>query len=207
MANPLAEAFVRIRPMSAGFGKEMQSQLDAEGRTAGASGAKAGESFAAGMKSKVSKLAKGISEGTIGAAVAIGAASIDMAAKFQTGLNTLVTSAGESEKNLAEAFRTASQRGAILLFDEVDSFLRDRRKALHRHEAALTNEFLQQLDAHAGIIEDARPYEGDALASEARSYLRQLEMLMQETTEEEEFEGIAHNWVEARKHAIRTGIR
>ena len=100
MANPLAEAFVRIRPMSAGFGKEMQSQLDAEGRTAGASGAKAGESFAAGMKSKVSKLAKGISEGTIGAAVAIGAASIDMAAKFQTGLNTLVTSAGESEKNL-----------------------------------------------------------------------------------------------------------
>lgn len=59
---------------------------------------------------------------------------------------------GESEKNLARAFREAEDRGAVLLFDEVDSFLRDRRAALQRFEVALTNEFLQRLDAHRGIV-------------------------------------------------------
>lgn len=59
---------------------------------------------------------------------------------------------GESEQNLARAFREAADRGALLLFDEVDSFLRDRREAAWRHDVQLTNEFLQQLEAHPGIV-------------------------------------------------------
>jgi transitional endoplasmic reticulum ATPase len=59
---------------------------------------------------------------------------------------------GESEQNLARAFREAADRGAVLLFDEADSFLLDRRGAAWRHELQLTNEFLQQLEAHAGIV-------------------------------------------------------
>lgn len=59
---------------------------------------------------------------------------------------------GESEQNLARAFEEASARGAILLFDEVDSFLLDRRGATARHELQLTNEFLQQLEVHAGVV-------------------------------------------------------
>lgn len=59
---------------------------------------------------------------------------------------------GESEQNLARAFREAAERGAVLLFDEVDSFLRDRAGATWRHEVQLTNEFLQQLERHPGIV-------------------------------------------------------
>jgi AAA+ superfamily predicted ATPase len=59
---------------------------------------------------------------------------------------------GEAEQNLAAAFREATRSGAILLFDEVDSFLRERRYALQRHEVTMTNEFLQQLEAYEGIL-------------------------------------------------------
>ncbi len=36
---------------------------------------------------------------------------------------------GETEKAIAAAFRAAEEEGAVLLFDEADSFLRDRRGA------------------------------------------------------------------------------
>jgi hypothetical protein len=36
---------------------------------------------------------------------------------------------GESEKNIAAAFRQAEREGALLLIDEVDSFLRERSGA------------------------------------------------------------------------------
>jgi SpoVK/Ycf46/Vps4 family AAA+-type ATPase len=59
---------------------------------------------------------------------------------------------GESEKNLALAFHLAEREGAILLFDEADSFLLDRRNAFRHWEVALTNEFLQRLEAAQGIV-------------------------------------------------------
>jgi len=59
---------------------------------------------------------------------------------------------GESEKNLARAFRLAEREGAILLFDEADSFLLDRRTAFRHWEVSLTNEFLQRLEAAQGIV-------------------------------------------------------
>lgn len=51
---------------------------------------------------------------------------------------------GENEKNIAAAFRQAKNDGALLLIDEVDSFLQDRRGAKARWESSLVNEMLTQ---------------------------------------------------------------
>ncbi|MDY0001321.1 MAG: ATP-binding protein [Polyangia bacterium] len=59
---------------------------------------------------------------------------------------------GDSEKAIAEAFRAASQEGAVLLFDEIDSFLRDRGRAERSWEVTQVNELLVQLEAFEGIF-------------------------------------------------------
>jgi SpoVK/Ycf46/Vps4 family AAA+-type ATPase len=59
---------------------------------------------------------------------------------------------GGTEQQLAEAFREARDEGAVLLFDEADSFLRDRRLARQSWEVTHTNEFLQQLEEFPGIV-------------------------------------------------------
>lgn len=59
---------------------------------------------------------------------------------------------GGTEQQLAEAFREARDEGAVLLFDEADSFLRDRRRALQSWEVTHTNEFLQQLEEFPGVV-------------------------------------------------------
>jgi len=59
---------------------------------------------------------------------------------------------GDAEKNLAAAFAEAEREGALLLFDEADSFLRERTRATHRWEVTLTNEFLQLLEGARGLV-------------------------------------------------------
>lgn len=59
---------------------------------------------------------------------------------------------GEAEKNIAQAFRAAEDDGALLVFDEADSFLRDRREAVRSWEVTRVNEFLQQLEAFRGVV-------------------------------------------------------
>jgi len=59
---------------------------------------------------------------------------------------------GESEKNIAEAFREAEADDCVLLFDEADSFLRDRRDAIRSWEVTQVNEFLQQLEMFRGVV-------------------------------------------------------
>lgn len=59
---------------------------------------------------------------------------------------------GENEKNIADAFRTAARDGALLLIDEVDSFLRDREGANRSWEATLVNEMLTQMEAFEGVF-------------------------------------------------------
>ncbi len=59
---------------------------------------------------------------------------------------------GESERNLAVAFRQATQDESILLLDEVDSFLYDRRDAQRSWEVTLVNELLSQMEAFAGVF-------------------------------------------------------
>lgn len=59
---------------------------------------------------------------------------------------------GESEKAVARAFDRAEREGAVLLFDEADSFLRARDEATRRFEVTLTNEFLQLLEEARSIV-------------------------------------------------------
>jgi transitional endoplasmic reticulum ATPase len=59
---------------------------------------------------------------------------------------------GESEKNIAEMFSEARQRDAILVLDEADSFLSDRRDAQRSWEVTQVNELLTQMEAFDGIF-------------------------------------------------------
>ena len=59
---------------------------------------------------------------------------------------------GKNEKNIARAFKAAEQEGAILLIDEVDSFLQDRRGAHSSWEVTLVNEMLTQMESFPGVF-------------------------------------------------------
>lgn len=59
---------------------------------------------------------------------------------------------GECEKNIALAFEEAKQEGAVLIFDEVDSFLQDRSKARASWEISQVNELLVQMENFDGIF-------------------------------------------------------
>ncbi|MBE6452041.1 MAG: AAA family ATPase [Alphaproteobacteria bacterium] len=53
---------------------------------------------------------------------------------------------GEAEKNIAAAFEEAKQKGALLIFDEADSFLQDRSGAQRSWEVTQVNEMLTQME-------------------------------------------------------------
>lgn len=59
---------------------------------------------------------------------------------------------GETEQNIAAAFAEAKENDAVLLLDEVDSFLQDRRSAQYSWEVTAVNEMLVQMEAFAGIF-------------------------------------------------------
>lgn len=59
---------------------------------------------------------------------------------------------GETEQNMAAMFREAQNEGAVLLLDEADSFLQDRRGAQRNFEVSEVNEMLQGMERHPGIF-------------------------------------------------------
>lgn len=59
---------------------------------------------------------------------------------------------GENEKNIARAFHEATAENAILMIDEVDSFLQDRQHAQRSWETTLVNEMLTQIESFNGIF-------------------------------------------------------
>ena len=59
---------------------------------------------------------------------------------------------GENERHIREAFEEAEQTGAILLFDEADSFFASREGARMSWERTMTNEFLTQMEEFSGIL-------------------------------------------------------
>lgn len=59
---------------------------------------------------------------------------------------------GGSEKNIAEMFAEARQQEAVLVLDEADSFLADRRDAQRSWEVTQVNELLTQMEAFSGIF-------------------------------------------------------
>ena len=59
---------------------------------------------------------------------------------------------GESEKNIRRAFEEAEQEEAVLVFDEADSLLFSRDRAVRSYETNMTNEFLTQMESFKGIM-------------------------------------------------------
>ncbi len=59
---------------------------------------------------------------------------------------------GETEQNMAAMFREAQSERAVLLLDEADSFLQDRRGAQRTYEVTEVNEMLQGMERYRGIF-------------------------------------------------------
>ena len=59
---------------------------------------------------------------------------------------------GNTEKNIANAFKQASEQNAVLVFDEIDSFLQDRGDAVRKWEITQVNEMLVQMESFEGIF-------------------------------------------------------
>jgi SpoVK/Ycf46/Vps4 family AAA+-type ATPase len=59
---------------------------------------------------------------------------------------------GETEQQMAAMFREAEAEKAVLLLDEADSFLQDRRGAQRTYEVTEVNEMLQGMERHRGVF-------------------------------------------------------
>ena len=77
---------------------------------------------------------------------------------------------GQTEKKIARAFRRAEEDGALLLFDEVDSFLRDRTTAARSWEVTQVNELLTRMESFPGIFAAATNLREDLDAASLRRF-------------------------------------
>ena len=59
---------------------------------------------------------------------------------------------GGTEQNIAAAFKEAQEENAVLVFDEVDSFLADRAQAKQSWEVTQVNEMLVQMENFDGVF-------------------------------------------------------
>ncbi len=59
---------------------------------------------------------------------------------------------GDSEQNIAAMFRAAEAEKAVLILDEADSMLADRRDATHSWEVTQVNEMLSQMESFQGVF-------------------------------------------------------
>ena len=59
---------------------------------------------------------------------------------------------GETERNIATAFEEAEEDNAVLLLDEIDSFLQDRRHSVRSWEVTQVNELLTQMESFNGLL-------------------------------------------------------
>lgn len=70
----------------------------------------------------------------------------------KTGAELTSCYVGVTEKLIADAFETAQRDGALLLLDEVDSFLRDRQATRYSWEVTAVNEMLAQMERYSGYF-------------------------------------------------------
>ena len=80
------------------------------------------------------------------------AQQLDVPLQVRRASDLLSPYLGMTEKNLARAFREAEQDGALLMIDEIDSFLRDRKEAQRPWEVTQVNEMLTQMESFPGIF-------------------------------------------------------
>lgn len=80
------------------------------------------------------------------------AAQLDKPLLLKRGSDLLSEWVGGTEKNICSAFNEASDTGAVLLIDEIDSFLQNRLGAQRHWEASQVNEMLTQMEVFKGIL-------------------------------------------------------
>lgn len=80
------------------------------------------------------------------------AKGLDRALHVRRASDLLSMWLGGTEQNLARMFREAENDRAVLLLDEADSFLQDRRGATHSWEITQVNELLTQMEGFGGIL-------------------------------------------------------
>ena len=71
---------------------------------------------------------------------------------IKKGSDLLSKFVGGTEENIAQAFKEAKSKKAVLVFDEVDSFLADRTTARVNWEITQVNEMLTQMEEFEGIF-------------------------------------------------------
>jgi transitional endoplasmic reticulum ATPase len=76
------------------------------------------------------------------------AARLGMEVMQQRASDLLSMWVGESEKQIATAFQSARARRAMLVIDEADSLLSDRREAVRSWEVTQVNEMLTWMESH-----------------------------------------------------------
>jgi ATP-dependent 26S proteasome regulatory subunit len=80
------------------------------------------------------------------------AEQLDMPLLLRSASELISKWVGDSEKAIAAAFRQAEREGALLMIDEVDSFLRDRDGAHHSWEVTRVNEMLTRMENFSGVF-------------------------------------------------------
>ena len=82
---------------------------------------------------------------------------------------------GQSEQNIARAFRRAEAEHSILFFDEVDGLLQNRSAASHSWEITQVNELLQQMENFDGIMVAATNFSKNLDPATMRRFTFKLE--------------------------------
>lgn len=80
------------------------------------------------------------------------AEQLDMPLVLKRGSDLISKWVGETEANIARAFQQATMENAVLIIDEVDGFLQDRRAATNSWERTQVNELLTQMEAFPGLF-------------------------------------------------------
>ena len=91
------------------------------------------------------------------------------------GSDILGSYVGETEQNIAKAFRQAEAERAILFFDEVDGLLQDRAGASRSWEITQVNELLQQMENFDGVMVAATNFSKNLDAAVMRRFTFKLE--------------------------------
>ena len=77
---------------------------------------------------------------------------LDRKVLVMKGSDILSKWVGDSERNIANAFRRAEAEHAILFFDEIDGLVQNRENAHASWEVSQVNELLQQMENFNGVM-------------------------------------------------------
>lgn len=103
------------------------------------------------------------------------AKTLDRKVIVMKGSDILDKYAGESEKNIREAFRNAEAEHAILFFDEIDGLLQKRENAHASWEVTQVNELLQQMENFDGVMVAATNFSANLDPAVMRRFTFKLE--------------------------------